>query len=154
VTAAVAAGFKVFVVGIGDTMGDATLNVMAVNGGEAQTGAATSFYSVSDTTSLETALTNIIGLVASCTIQLTGVPADQTNVAVSVDDASGTPTKVPEDPTNGWTYTDATDTAIELHGTYCDGVKGGTYSNVNFVYACPGSPPICIDKLANGQCGD
>jgi hypothetical protein len=153
VTAAVAAGFKVFVVGIGDTMGDATLNIMAMNGGEPQVGAATSFYSVSDTTSLETALTNIIGLVASCTIPLTGVPANLTNVAVSVDDSSGNPTKVPEDPANGWSYTDTTMTTIQLNGSYCDSIKSGTYSNIQFVYSCDGQP-ICIDKLANGQCGD
>ncbi len=37
--------------------------------------------------------------------------------------------------------------------SYCDSVKAGTYTNVQFVYACDGQP-ICIDKLANGQCGD
>jgi len=74
-------------------------------------------------------------------------------VAVSVDDASGKPTKVPEDPSNGWSYTDTTMKAIQLNGSYCDSIKGGTYSNVQFVYSCDGQA-ICIDKLANGQCGD
>ena len=27
---------------------------------------------------------------------------------------------VPEDPSNGWTYTDATEATIELHGAACD----------------------------------
>jgi hypothetical protein len=152
---AAAAGFNTFVVGIGDTMGDATLNNFAMAGGEPQTGSAdgNSFYEVNSTADLVTALTKIVGIVASCTIPLTGVPTNLTNVAVSVDDASGNPTKVPEDPSNGWSYTDTTMKAIQLNGSYCDSIKGGTYSNVQFVYSCDGQP-ICIDKLANGQCGD
>ena len=124
-------------------------------GGEPQTGSAdgNSFYEVNSTADLVTALTKIVGIVASCTIPLTGVPSNLTNVAVSVDDASGNPTKVPEDPANGWSYTDTTMKAIQLNGSYCDSIKGGTYSNVQFVYSCDGQP-ICIDKLANGQCGD
>jgi hypothetical protein len=152
---AAAAGFNTFVVGIGDTMGDATLNNFAMAGGEPQTGSAdgNSFYEVNSTADLVTALTKIVGIVASCTIPLTGVPSNLTNVAVSVDDASGKPTKVPEDPSNGWSYTDTTMKAIQLNGSYCDSIKGGTYSNVQFVYSCDGQA-ICIDKLANGQCGD
>jgi von Willebrand factor type A domain len=154
VTAAFNAGFPTFVVGIGNTMGDATLTQFAVNGGEPQTGAATQFYSVNDTADLETALSKIVGIVASCTIPLTGAPMDKTNVAISVNNSAGTPTKVPMDPTNGWSYTSAAQDTIQLNGSYCDGVKGGSYSDVQFVYSCPGGPPICIDKLANGQCGD
>jgi len=147
-------GYQTFVIGIGNVAtAQNTLNQFAINGGQAQTGAATSYYAATDEASLEAALNKIVGVVASCTIPLTGVPANLTNVAVSVDNAAGTPTKVPEDPTNGWTYTDATNTAIQLHGSSCDGVKSGTYTNVQFVYACDGVP-ICIDKLANGQCGD
>ena len=147
-------GYQTFVIGIGNVAtAQNTLNQFAINGGQAQTGAATSYFAATDEASLEAALNKIVGVVASCTIPLTGVPQNLTNVAVSVDDASGNPTKVPQDATNGWTYTDATDTAIQLHGSYCDSVKGGTYTNVKFVYACDGMP-ICIDKLANGQCGD
>jgi len=147
-------GYQTFVIGIGNVAtAQNTLNQFAINGGQAQTGAATSYYAATDEASLEAALNKIVGVVASCTIPLTGVPANLTNVAVSVDDASGNPTKVPQDATNGWTYTDATNTAIQLHGSYCDSVKGGTYTNVKFVYSCDGQP-ICIDKLANGTCGD
>ena len=147
-------GYQTFVIGIGNVAtAQNTLNQFAINGGQAQTGAATSYYAATDEASLEAALNKIVGVVASCTIPLTGVPANLTNVAVSVDNASGTPTKVPEDATNGWTYTDMNNTAIQLHGSYCDSVKAGTYTNVKFVYSCDGQP-ICIDKLANGQCGD
>jgi hypothetical protein len=147
-------GYQTFVIGIGNvSTAQNTLNQFAINGGQAQTGAATSYFAATDEATLEAALLKVVGSVLSCTIQLTGVPANLTNVAVSVDNASGTPTKVPEDGTDGWTYTDNTNTAIELHGSYCDNIKAGTYTNVQFVYACDGVP-ICIDKLANGQCGD
>jgi len=151
---AAAQGYQTFVIGIGNvSTAQNTLNQFAINGGQAQTGAATSYFAATDEATLEAALLKVVGSVLSCTIQLTGVPMNLTNVAVSVDNASGTPTKVPEDGTNGWTYTDTTNTAIELHGSYCDNIKAGTYTNVQFVYACDGVP-ICIDKLANGQCGD
>ena len=152
---AAAAGFDTFVVGIGNTMGETTLNGFAMAGGKPQTGSAdgNSFYEVNSTADLVTALNKIVGLVASCTIPLTNVPPGQTNVAVSVDDASGKASKVPQDPTNGWSYVTGSTTTIQLNGSYCDGIKAGTYSNVEFVYACDGQP-ICIDKLANGQCGD
>jgi len=44
VSNALTMGFKTIVVGIGDTMGAATLDQMAINGGMPQTGAATQFY--------------------------------------------------------------------------------------------------------------
>jgi hypothetical protein len=154
VAMAVMQGYQVFVIGIGNvSTAVSTLNQLAINGGQPQTGAATSYYAATDEASLEASLNKIVGLVASCTIKLTGVPSNLTNVAVSVDTSAGTPTKVPQDATNGWTYTDSTDTAIQLNGSYCDAVKGGTYTNVQFVYACNGMA-ICIDKLADGTCGD
>jgi hypothetical protein len=148
-------GFKTFVVGIGNvTSAQNTLNQFAINGGEPQTGGGTSYFAAMDETSLEAALNTIVGAVANCTIPLTGVPSNLSNIAISVNNAAGMPTKVPMDPTNGWEYTDGTKTAIQLYGTYCDGVKAGTYSNVQFVYSCEGGPPICIDRLADGSCGD
>lgn len=36
-------------------------------------------------------------------------------IAVYIDGA-----KVPQDPSNGWTYTDATEASIELHGAACE----------------------------------
>ncbi|HEX3904284.1 MAG TPA: VWA domain-containing protein [Polyangia bacterium] len=155
VTMAAMQGFQTFVIGIGNvTSAVNTLNQMAINGGQPQTGGTTSYFAAADEASLEAALNKIVGVVASCIIPLTGAPSNLSNIAISVNNAAGTPTKVPMDPSNGWEYTDATKTAIQLNGSYCDGVKSGTYSNVQFVYACEGGPPICIDRLANGTCGD
>jgi von Willebrand factor type A domain len=150
ITMAAMMGFPTFVVGIGNVSSAVnTLNQFAINGGEAQTGAATSYYAATDPTSLEAALNAIVGKVASCTVQLQGVPAGQTNVAVSVDDSSGKATEVPEDPTNGWSYTSTADTAIQLNGTYCDGVKNGTYTNIKFYYACDGMPIMIGEESGN-----
>jgi hypothetical protein len=145
VTRAFKAGFPTFVVGIAtasDQMATNTLNTMAMNGGYAQTGAATSYYSVADTASLEAALNKIVGLVASCTMPLNGAPTNFSNVAVQVQSTSGA-MAVPQDPShaNGWDYTN-NKTSVEFYGPACDSLKSGAYKNVQFIYACPGSQII------------
>jgi hypothetical protein len=150
------AGFPTFVVGIAtdsDQMATNTLNTMAVNGGFPQSGAATQYYSVSDTASLEGVLNQIVGMVASCTIPLTNVPSNLTNVAVSAQGASGKPIEIKQDPANGWSYTNGTMNVIKLNGSACDNLQNGTYSNVQFLYACEGTT-ICIDRNPDGSCGD
>ena len=140
VAAAAAAGIKVFVVGIGNVASAvAVLNQMAVNGGEAQTGGATSYYAATDQTALATALNQIVGKVASCTLPLPGKPQDPTNVIVEDE---GTKTQIVRDTTHteGWDYTDASDTAIQLYGTACSKVTDGTYSNIQILEGCPGTP--------------
>jgi hypothetical protein len=145
VTRAFKAGFPTFVVGIAtasDAMATQTLNTMAMNGGYAQTGAATSYYSVADTASLETALNQIVGLVASCSMPLNGAPTNFSNVAVQVQTTSGA-MAVPQDPShaNGWDYTN-NKTSVEFYGPACDSLKSGAYKNVQFIYACPGAQII------------
>jgi hypothetical protein len=137
VSDAVAAGFKVFVVGIGNVSSAVTtLNQMAINGGEAQTGT-TSYFAATDPTTLETALNAIVGVVASCTISLVSAPSGFTNVAVSAATSSGI-IEIPNDPTNGWSYGPNMQ-SINLNGTSCMNLKSGTYSNFQFYYACPGT---------------
>jgi len=150
VAAALTAGYPTFVVGIAttsDATATATLNAMAVNGGEPQTGGMTSYYSVTDTASLETALNKIIGIVASCTISLANAPKGFNNIVISATDAStGMPVAIPQDPTNGWSY-DATKANVILNGTACANLQSGTYSDFNFNYACAGVV-ICIDNCS------
>lgn len=143
-------GFKVFVIGIGDVSSAVTtLNKLAVNGGEAQSGAATSYYAATDPTSLENALSAIVGKVASCTLPLPSKPQVPNNVVV---EDVGTKTVIPQDTshTNGWDYTDATDTAIQLYGTPCDDVTNGTYSDVEIFEGCPGSQIMIGAVLPGG----
>jgi hypothetical protein len=153
VTNAKTAGFPTFVVGIGNTMGTTTLNALAMAGGEPQIGSAdgNSFYEVNNTAELETALNKIVGLIASCTIPLTGVNGTLDKVAVSAQDASGNTVQVMQDPVNGWSYVDASMTTIVLNGTACTDLQSGAYSNFQFIYTCS-TGTICIDRKADGTC--
>ncbi len=64
---AAAQGIKTFVVGIGNVAtAQNTLNQLALDGGEAQTGGATSYYAATDEAALEAALTSIVGKIAGC----------------------------------------------------------------------------------------
>jgi hypothetical protein len=131
-------GIKTFVIGIGNVnVAVATLNQMAVNGGEPQAGASTKYYAATDPTALQNALNAIVGVVASCTISLTGAPSGFTNVAISAD-AGGTTIEIPQDPTNGWSYGPNMQT-VNLNGTACASLKNGTYTNFQFYYACGGT---------------
>jgi hypothetical protein len=67
VMTAAAQGIKTFVVGIGNVAtAQNTLNQLALDGGEAQTGGATSYYAATDEAALEAALTSIVGKIAGC----------------------------------------------------------------------------------------
>ena len=129
-------GFKTFVVGIGDTMGAATLNQMAINGGMPQTGAATSFYQVSDTASLVAALNTILGRVASCKFDIGTAPNSHTSN--DYIDVFGDGTPIPRDNTHadGWDYTNTAHTAIEVYGPRCDAVTAGTIMTVTVTFRC------------------
>jgi len=129
-----AAGFATFVVGIGMTGADATLNAMATAGGVPQTGGATSFYSVTDTASLVSVLQTILGNVASCTYQLPSTSAARTSK--DYIDVFGDGNKIAQDPTNGWDYTDASHNAIQLHGSTCDAVMSGAIMKVMITFRC------------------
>ena len=60
-------GIKTFVVGIGNVAtAQNTLNQLALDGGEAQPGGATSYYAATDEAALEAALTSIVGKIAGC----------------------------------------------------------------------------------------
>jgi hypothetical protein len=147
ITAAQTAGYKTFVVGIAtanDMAANAALNGFATSGGEPQTGAATSYYSVNDTATLVAALNKIVGIIASCTISLSTAPAGFSNVVISATDANGNPVPIPMDPTNGWSY-DANKANIILNGTACTDLQSGSYSDFKFNYACDGVT-ICIDN--------
>jgi hypothetical protein len=138
-------GFPVFVVGIGNvTTATSTLNGMANAGGKAQAGT-TAYYAVTDTASLETALTNIVGMVSSCTISLQNVPSGQWTIAIWATDSSGKTIQIQNSASDGWAYTDTNKSSIALVGPICDNLKNGTYSNIQFVYTCQDqviNPPV------------
>ena len=139
------AGFPTFVVGIGNVASATTaLNAMANAGGEPQAGA-TAYYAVADTAGLEAALTQIVGMVASCTISLENTPQGDWTIAIWVTDSSGKTIQLPSSASDGWAYNDTSRSTITLLGPTCDKLKNGTYSNLQFVYTCQNQtimPPI------------
>jgi hypothetical protein len=155
VASAKAAGFPTFVVGIATTADAAatnSLNTLAMTGGEAQTGAATQYYAVTDTAGLLTALQKILSAATPCTIPLSGVNGSLDKVAVTAKDANGNTIQIMEDSTNGWSYTDASKTAIILNGDSCKNLQSVTYTAFQFIYTCA-SGHICIDNCPNADAG-
>ena len=130
-SAASAAGFPVYVIGIAPS--GANLSSMAQAGGTADYYPATSPQQLSD------ALAKISTVVGSCSFTAVSPPPDPTLVSVYVDKQL-----VPQDANNGWTF-GATNSTILLTGTYCDNVMSGTSSQVEILFGCPNvAPPTVI----------
>jgi len=136
VTDAFNMGFKTFVIGIGDSMGAATLNQMAMNGGMPQTGGATSFYQVTDTASLVAALQTILGRVSSCQFNIGTAPNPMTSVDFIDVFGDGMPISRDTTHTDGWDYTNDAHTAIQVYGPRCDMLTAGTITNVTVTLRC------------------
>jgi hypothetical protein len=135
VTAAVTAGIKVVVVGIGnDPMGDATLTSMANAGGMPDTTGSTPYYQVNTTTDLVTALGKIAGQIVSCSYALQMAPANPNYV--EIDDNNGN--KIPRDTThmNGWDY-GPNDLSIIFYGMACDNLQKGVTTSIQAIFGCP-----------------
>ena len=67
------------------------------------------------------------------------------NVAVSAKDASGQTIEIMQDASNGWSYTDASKTAIVLNGDACTNLQSLTFTDFQFIYTCS-TGTICIDN--------
>jgi hypothetical protein len=130
ITAAAAAGFKVYVIGVGPETGN--LDNFALAGGTDH------YYPALSPQDLNAALATIVGTVASCTFSLGKAPAVPTNVAVQFNGDSSL--RAPQDTThtNGWDYTSSADTTIQLYGSWCDNVTNGTYTAATILEGCPG----------------
>jgi hypothetical protein len=127
------AGFPTFVVGAasGSDVAAATLDQMALKGNEAQTGAATSYYTLSDIAALTAALSTMPTPLTSCVISFDGDA-----VSISVVTSEGT-VELPEDPANGWSY-DASMRNIMLNGTACQDLMNGDDTGLILSYSCGG----------------
>jgi hypothetical protein len=126
-TSAKKAGFPLYVIGLGPSVGN--LNSLAQAGG---TG---SYYPVTSTTQLNSAL-KAIAKVASltCTFKANAIPLDKDLVTVYVDKSL-----VAKDDGNGWMFepSDSTYSTIVLTGTYCQMMLAGATSQVQIVFGCP-----------------
>jgi hypothetical protein len=107
---------------------------MAINGGGPQMGAATSFYQVTDTASLETALGAILGVASSCVFNIGTAPNSMTSVNAINVFGDGQP--IAHDASNGWEYSNTDHTQITLYGTTCDAVTAGSIKAVSVTFIC------------------
>lgn len=136
---AVAQNIPVFVVGVATNKDTATqaLNDMANAGGvprPALNPLAPRYYLANTQDELVNAFRQIAGEIASCVFPLSKPPPVPENIAVKLDGVNQ-----PRDPTrqNGWEYTDASLTAVEVYGPICDQIQTAAH-DVQVVYACRG----------------
>jgi hypothetical protein len=135
IQAAVAAGFKTYVIGIAiDPTGIATLNQMAEAGGVPRMDPTTKFYPAANKSELSAALNVITGQVSNCVFPLSKPPPAPDSVKVTVDGQ-----RVDKSTTDGWSYTSPQNTAIQLNGTWCEKVKTSA-AQVGIVFGCPDIP--------------
>jgi hypothetical protein len=141
---ALKAGFPTFVVGIATskTTSNTELTAMSNAGGEpipVTNPLAHNYYLANDATTLVSAMEAITGQISTCLFPLSPAPPvlnDPSKVGVYL----GTTTnKIPYDASksNGWAYTDAADSAIEVFGDYCDMIQTAGASAVQIIFGCP-----------------
>jgi hypothetical protein len=125
--AAKAAGFNVYVIGIGPSVGNLD--------NFAQAGGTSHYYPATSPADLAKALAEISTQVTSCTFLMSEAPPVPEDVAVYIDGKL-----VPKDPVNGWSF-GANSQTIVFGGAACDSLKSGAASAVQVVFGCPGVPP-------------
>lgn len=131
IAAALAAGFKVYVIGIGPSVGNLD--------NFAQAGGTTKSFPATSAQDLANALAAISKSVTTCTFTLAQVPPDVNNIAVYVDK-----NLVPKDATNGWSL-GANSQTVELNGSTCAKITSGAATQVQVLFGCPGvAPPLFI----------
>jgi hypothetical protein len=123
VTAALNAGFLVYVVGIGTGTSIANLDTLAQAGG---TG---SYYPAQSSDELTNALTSI-SKAATCTFALAEIPPDPKDVAVYLNK-----NMVPRDASNGWSF-GANSQTVLLHGSFCEQALSEPAGIVQVLFAC------------------
>ena len=127
IVAAKAAGFLVYVIGIGPSVGN--LDNFAMAGGTA------SYFPASSQQDLANAFATIGRAVTTCTFELAQMPPSPGNMAAYLDGNLMT-----KDDANGWTLGANTQTIV-LTGTSCTAMTAGTATEVRVLFGCPGGPP-------------
>ena len=131
ITAAKAAGFLVYVIGIGPSVGN--LDNFAAAGGT------THYFPATSPQALTDAFASISKAVTTCTFNLSSTPPDVNNIAVYLDK-----NLVAKDGANGWSL-GANSLTIVLNGTTCDKITSGAATQVQVLFGCPGiAPPLFI----------
>jgi hypothetical protein len=129
VSAASAAGFPVYVIGIGPSV--TNLSQLALAGGTDK-----DFFPANSADQLAEALSSISKLVGSCSFTAEEAPPDLNKVAVYVNKQ-----QIPKDENDGWTF-GATSQDIQLTGSYCQQIMDGIETKVQILFGCLEFPPI------------
>jgi hypothetical protein len=144
VTAAATAGYKTFVVGIatagtvtGGVDADMTLSNMANAGGLARASTPT-YYPVTTTADLAAAIRTLVATANSCTFQVGPPPTNDGTTSLGFINVFGDDVEIPKDTThtNGWDYTDASMSSIQIYGPTCTQVMAATIQNVTVTFRC------------------
>jgi hypothetical protein len=122
VAAARAAGFPVYVLGVGPDV--VALDQLASAGGT------TSHFPATRPQDIEQALAPITSTAASCALLLPQAPVDLTSVVVYVDKE-----RVDPDANDGWNF-GASTAVIMLTGIYCEKVLSAASVTVDVLYDC------------------
>jgi hypothetical protein len=125
ITAARAAGFRVFVIGIGPAVGN--LDAFANAGGTDH------YYPATSAGELASALSSISQAVIGCAYTISVSPPDPDSLAVYLDG-----NLVNKDSADGWSF-GGTSQTIVLRGKTCASVT--TASRVQVFFGCPGTTP-------------
>lgn len=140
IEAARTAGFPTFVVGIatgGTGTADTTLSSMATAGGLPRA-ATPAYYPVTNATELAAAIRTLIGAAGSCTFQIGPNPTDDGSTSLDRINVFGDQQEITRDPThtNGYDYTDASKTSIQVHGPLCEQIMSGQIMSVTVTFRC------------------
>ena len=127
-TALNTSGIKTYVIGIGPSAGNLT--------NFAYSGGTTDYYPATSPAQLTAALSTIVVDVGSCKFTMNAVPPDPSNLGVYLDKN----TKVPPDPSDGYSL-GSDNVTVTFNGSYCQGLKDGSYQVVQVFFGCPGAPP-------------
>jgi hypothetical protein len=123
----------VYVIGLPGTEAfGSVLSEMARRGGTARAGDPP-YYAAGDAMALQEALAEIAAGLVSCTFHMEVVPENPRNVRIIVD---GMEVPHTDDRSEGWAYTDGTNSTIELFGMWCDRLSDGGAHEVTAQYAC------------------
>jgi hypothetical protein len=138
VTAAAGKNVPTFVVGIATAGGTAetTLNSMAVAGGYPQMGQATQYYPVTSTAEFAAVLQTLVTVATTCTFSIPAPPTNDGTTSREDISVTGDTGPIPQNATDGWTYSDNTHTSITLNGSSCQAVMAGTIMTVTIIFNC------------------
>jgi hypothetical protein len=97
-----------------------------------------SYYPVSNTGDLATAIRTLIGVAATCTFQIGPNPTTDGTTALDHIDVLGDGNAIDRDPShaNGYDYTDSTMQSIQVYGPLCDQIMSGAIKNVAVTFRC------------------